>query len=151
MKKKGPSGARKERLTPMKKDLIAVFILMLSGLVFLMVGMLTAADVADIITLDNKGYDQDRRGPVKFTHKKHAEDYQVACNECHHQFENGKNVWKEGDPVKKCMECHDPIEKKDNVDKLQTAFHNNCQGCHKALKDKEAPFKKCTDCHEKKS
>jgi hypothetical protein len=62
--------------------------------------------------LNNKGYDQDKRGPVNFTHKKHAEDYQVACAECHHEYENGKNVWKETDPVKKCVECHDPVEKK---------------------------------------
>jgi len=135
----------------MKKELLAGFVLIVSAVVFLMVGMPTAADVADVITIENKGYDQDRRGPVNLTHKKHAEDYQVACNECHHEYENGENVWKEGDPVKKCIECHDPIEKKGNVEKLQLAFHNNCQGCHKGLKDREAPFRKCTDCHERKS
>jgi hypothetical protein len=74
----------------MKKNLVAGFILIVSALVFLVVGMPTAADVADIIVIDNKGYDQDRRGPVKFTHKKHAEDYKVACNECHHEYENGE-------------------------------------------------------------
>jgi hypothetical protein len=135
----------------MKKHFFAVFILVVSGLVLLMVGMLTAGSVQDVIPIENKGYDQDKRGPVNFTHKKHAEDYQVACAECHHEYENGKNVWKETDPVKKCVECHDPVEKKGDVDKLQTAFHNNCQGCHKELKDKEAPFRKCTDCHQKKS
>jgi hypothetical protein len=135
----------------MKKHFFAVFILVVSGLVLLMVGMLAAGSVQDVISIENKGYDQDKRGPVNFTHKKHAEDYQVACAECHHEYENGKNVWKETDPVKKCVECHDPVEKKGDVDKLQTAFHNNCQGCHKELKDKEAPFRKCTDCHQKKS
>ena len=134
----------------MKKGLFAVIILIFSGLVFLMAGMLTAADVADVIIIENKGHDPDRRGPVKLTHKKHAEDYEVACSECHHEYENGKNVWKEGDPVKKCIECHDTAEKRDNADKLQTAFHNNCQGCHRELKDKEAPYRRCTDCHERK-
>jgi hypothetical protein len=135
----------------MKKNLVAGFILIVSALVFLTAGMPTAADVAEVIAINNKGYDQDRRGPVNFSHKKHAEDYKVACDQCHHEFENGKNVWKEGDPVKQCIECHDPIEKKGNAEKLQTAFHENCQGCHRDLKDKEAPFKRCTDCHEKKS
>jgi len=135
----------------MKKNLVAGFILVVSALVFLTVSMPTAADVAEVIVINNQGYDQDRRGPVNFSHKKHAEDYKVACNDCHHEFENGTNVWKEGDPVKQCIECHDPIEKKGNAEKLQTAFHDNCQGCHRDLKDKEAPFKKCTDCHEKKS
>jgi hypothetical protein len=135
----------------MKKNLVAGFILIVSALVFLTAGMPTAADVAEVIVINNQGYDQDRRGPVNFSHKKHAEDYKVACDECHHEFENGKNVWKEGDPVKQCIECHDPIEKKGNAEKLQTAFHENCQGCHRDLKDKEAPFKRCTDCHEKKS
>jgi hypothetical protein len=135
----------------MKKNLVAGFILVVSALVFLTAGMPTAADVAEVIVINNQGYDQDRRGPVNFSHKKHAEDYKVACNDCHHEFENGTNVWKEGDPVKQCIECHDPIEKKGNAEKLQTAFHDNCQGCHRDLKDKEAPFKKCTDCHEKKS
>ncbi|MFO7461944.1 MAG: cytochrome c3 family protein [Desulfatiglandales bacterium] len=135
----------------MKKNLVAGFILIVSALVFLTAGMPTAADVAEIIVINNQGYDQDRRGPVNFSHKKHAEDYKVACDECHHEFENGKNVWKEGDPVKQCIECHDPIEKKGNAEKLQTAFHDNCHGCHRELKDKEAPFKKCTDCHERKS
>jgi len=135
----------------MKRNLVAGFILMVSALVFLTVGMPTAADVAEVVVINNKGYDQDRRGPVNFSHKKHADDYKVACNECHHEFENGKNVWKEGDPSKQCIECHDPIEKKGNAQKLQTAFHDNCQGCHRELEGKEAPFKRCTDCHERKS
>ena len=132
----------------MKKHLFAVFILVVSGLVLLMVGMLTAGSAPDVIPIENKGYDQDRRGHVNFTHKKHTEEYQVGCAECHHEYENGKNVWKETDPVKKCVECHDPVEKKGDVDKLQLAFHNNCQGCHKELKGKEAPSKKCADCHQ---
>jgi predicted aldo/keto reductase-like oxidoreductase len=134
----------------MKKNLVAGFILIVSALVFLTAGMPTAADVAEVIVIDNKGYDQDRRGPVNFSHKKHAEDYKVACDECHHEFENGKNVWKEGDPVKQCIECHDPIEKKGNAEKLQTAFHKIARDAT-GMKDKEAPFKRCTDCHEKKS
>lgn len=134
----------------MKKGFWTVAMLIVSGLVFLTVGMLTAADVPDEVTIENKAYKADKKGPVKLSHKKHASDYKVACTECHHAFQDGKNVWKDSDPVKKCSECHDPEEKKGNADKLMNAYHQNCQGCHKALTGKEAPYKKCNDCHEKK-
>ena len=92
-----------------------------------------------------------RKGPVKLTHKKHSADYKVACADCHHEYKDGKNVWKEGDPVKKCSACHDANEKKDKADKLQNAYHKNCKDCHKKAveegKVKDAPFKKCNDCH----
>lgn len=134
-----------------RKRFIRVFPLTGSFVVFLAAGILTAASVTDVIKIDNKGYQQDRRGPVNLSHKKHAEDYKVACNQCHHEYKDGKNVWKDTDPVKKCIECHDPVEKKGNADTLQNAYHKNCQGCHKELQGKEAPYKKCTDCHERKS
>jgi Class III cytochrome C family len=134
----------------MKKRLLAVWIPIVSGLIFLTVGVLTAASVPDDVRIENKGYKADKKGPVKLSHKKHTEEYKVACTDCHHEYKDGKNTWKDTDPVKKCSDCHDPEEKKDNVDKLQNAFHKNCQSCHKELKGKEAPYKKCNDCHEKK-
>ena len=98
------------------------------------------------------------KGPVKFTHKKHAEDYKVACADCHHVYKDGKNVWKQGDQVDRCEKCHtEPTiqgEKKLPPDQqklnLKIAFHENCQGCHQKLK-KEKPDTKapvtCTGCH----
>ena len=87
------------------------------------------------------------------THKKHVADYKVKCAECHHVYKEKKNVWKEGDPVQKCGECHDPKAKKGEGIKLQSAFHKNCKTCHKDLekaKKKTGPVKKCKECHEKK-
>jgi hypothetical protein len=133
-----------------KAKLRLIMAAIFTGLIFLAVGALTAADVPDVISIENKGYKSDKKGPVKLTHKKHSVDYKVKCDECHHVFKDGKNVWKEGDPVQKCSACHDPEEKKAGADKLQTAFHKNCQTCHKQLKDKEAPYKKCNDCHQSK-
>jgi len=98
------------------------------------------------------------KGPVKFTHKKHAEDYKIACADCHHVYKDGKNVWKQGDQVDRCEKCHtEPTiqgEKKLPPDQqklnLKIAFHDNCQGCHQKLK-KEKPDTKapvtCTGCH----
>ena len=53
-----------------------------------------------------------------------------------------------------CKECHDPGKKQGKKQyKLQNAFHKNCKVCHKEANKsgKKAPYKKCNDCHEKKS
>jgi len=134
----------------MIKRPLTLTLLMVGALLFVAAGVFASAQkAADEFNIENK-FKDDKKGPVKLTHKKHAEAYKVACTECHHEYKDGKNVWKDTDPVKKCSACHDPEEKKDNVDKLQNAFHKNCQTCHKELKGKEAPYKKCNDCHEKK-
>jgi len=136
----------------MKRRTLNLILVALFGVVFVTVGVLTAADVPDEVIIKNEGYKSDKKGPVKLTHKKHAVDYKIACNECHHEYKDGKNVWKEGDPVKKCSTCHDPNKKQGDVMKLQNAFHKNCKDCHKeaSKEGKEAPYKKCNDCHDKK-
>jgi len=99
-----------------------------------------------------------------FNHKKHNVDYKVACTNCHHKYEGKKNVWKEGDPVKKCDGCHNIVDltKKTDPMSLYAAFHNNCVGCHKEhMKEWKATGKAagkpkpdipvgCTKCHKKK-
>jgi predicted CXXCH cytochrome family protein len=87
------------------------------------------------------------------THKKHSADYKIACAECHHVYEGGKNVFKEGDPVQKCSGCHDAVKSEGKVKKLMLAYHKNCQGCHKEMNkagEKTGPTRKCNDCHAKK-
>ncbi|MCJ7682770.1 MAG: cytochrome c family protein, partial [Desulfobacteraceae bacterium] len=121
-------------------------------------GALTAAEkqaVPDEITLENKGYTKDKKGPVKLAHKKHNVDFKIACAECHHMYKDGKNVWKDGDHVDKCSKCHDPKAKNEKTKaiKLQNSYHNNCKTCHKTLAaegKKTGPFKKCNECHAKK-
>jgi hypothetical protein len=93
-----------------------------------------------------------------FSHKKHSEEYKIACNQCHHVYKDGKNVWKEGDAVDKCEKCHTEAtiqgEKKLPPDQqklnLKLAFHNNCIPCHqkekKAKPDTKAPVT-CAQCH----
>ena len=139
----------------MKKRLLTLVMVVFTGLLFLTVGALIAADVPDEATIENEGYKKDKKGPVKLSHKKHSEEYKVACADCHHDYKDGKNVWKDTDPVKKCSECHNPLKKDGKIKKLQNAYHRNCKNCHKEViaKDatKKAPFKKCTECHQKKS
>ncbi|MDQ1333280.1 MAG: hypothetical protein QG552_230 [Thermodesulfobacteriota bacterium] len=138
----------------MSKKLLTLLTVVLSGFLFLSVGILVAADAPDEVVIENKGYAKDTKGPVKLTHKKHHADYKVACAECHHVIKDGKNVWKEGDKVQKCSACHNPEKKEGNVLKLNNAYHNNCKDCHKALEEAgkpTGPFKKCNDCHQKAS
>jgi Ni/Co efflux regulator RcnB len=119
-----------------------------------MITVLPAADhqpFPEEITINNEGYEADRKGPVEFTHIDHAESYEVACKECHHDYMDGKNIWEEGDYVPKCIECHDPQESDGNIKNLRLSFHRNCKICHRNLAkegiSEDAPYTKCRDCH----
>ncbi len=111
------------------------------------------SDIPEDIKIDYKTkFEKSIKPAVEFTHKKHIEEHKVACADCHHVYTDGKNVWKQGDPVQKCEECH-PTDRKEakekNVYDLRNAFHKNCQGCHKDLvkQGKKAPVK-CNECHK---
>jgi len=143
-----------------KQPVVNSFILALAA-VFIASFAVVAADAPDTITLNSALWPEHTKGLVEFSHKKHAEDYEVACTECHHKYEGGNNVWKEGDAVQKCEECHtEPTikgEKKLPEDQqklnLKLAFHNNCVSCHKALKKEDKKTKApttCAKCHPKK-
>ena len=116
----------------------------------------------EVIVIDNKGYIEERKGPSKFEHVKHASEYKISCWDCHHDYkevinkETDKaekiNIWSPWGESKKCSECHDPIKiKDDNAIKLQSAYHKNCKGCHeerKIFKNDYMAYRKCTGCHE---
>lgn len=143
----------------MKNRKLTILATISSCLLFMLAGTLTVAKeeqpVPDKIILEGEGYKSDRKGPVDFSHLSHIEDYEVSCKECHHLYKDGKNVWEEGDPVKKCSSCHSPLESKGNVKKLSIAFHENCKTCHKKAVaegiSEDAPYKSCYHCHERES
>jgi len=113
---------------------------------------ITDSQNPDIIIIDNDDYERDRKGPVRFEHKKHAYDYEVSCWECHHEYEDGENIWSPWGTTLACIDCHDPETKFDNILKLQTAYHNNCKTCHKEqaiFGDNPLDYRKCNKCHEK--
>ncbi len=134
----------------MKKGLLTTIVLALVCMLFFVANVIIAADFPNDITISNDGYKKDIKTPVNFSHMIHSTDYGIDCTECHHNYEDGQNVWQNGDPVKKCVECHDPNTNQGNAKKLMMAFHDNCQKCHKDQnkEGKNAPVK-CDDCHKK--
>ena len=120
----------------------------------------------DIIVMDNPLYKKHSKGIVEFTHKKHVEEYTIACGSCHHD-ETGKPLeLTYDDPVQNCIECHketkkpkgEKLPKKEKIAKYHfEAIHANCIGCHKDYnKEKGDPKGKgpapssCKNCHPKK-
>ncbi len=107
----------------------------------------------DVIVINNKEYKSKRRGPVSFTHLKHAKNYNISCWECHHEYEDSTNVWVPwSDETPGCADCHDPGKGEGKMYGLQKAYHVNCRGCHQKLKEqgkKTGPYRGCFECHEK--
>ncbi len=79
--------------------------------------------------------------PAEFSHKSHIGSF-PQCTTCHHKPQSY-------DGLGKCSACHlkTPAENA-KPSKLEDAFHNQCQGCHK--KDDQGPTG-CEDCHQPKS
>ena len=105
------------------------------------------------LVINNTVYKTDRKGSVLFSHSEHADGYVESCEGCHHEYKDGQNIWEEGQPVKKCFSCHDPSKRDGRIRKLNIAYHKNCKGCHRELAREgstQAPYRQCTDCHEKR-
>jgi hypothetical protein len=137
----------------MKRGIFFLSAVIVCIALFAGVGVLIAVDQPEEMLIKSEAFPKYKKGPVPFIHKKHNVDYAVACTECHHVYKEGQNVYKEGDPVQKCSACHDPVKSKGKAKKLMIAYHRNCQGCHKALKEagkNTGPTTKCNDCHQRK-
>ena len=129
---------------------IAVSFLYLTGLPL---SAEEAQEAPEEIVINNQVYKTDRKGSVLFSHSEHADGYVESCDGCHHEYKDGQNIWEEGQPVKKCSSCHDPSKRVGKIRKLNIAFHKNCKGCHRELAKEgptQAPYRQCTDCHEKR-
>ncbi len=83
--------------------------------------------------------------PVWFSHRSH-ESRQVACRQCHHDYQGKVNLWNRGQPVKKCSACHREQAQDGRLD-LENAVHRQCKGCHLKLRQ-QAQKPGPTDCQE---
>jgi c(7)-type cytochrome triheme protein len=112
-------------------------------------GSMICAQPEEIILNHTEDFKEKRRPSVIFPHELHIE--RLECLDCHHKYENGKNVLdedelEEGNPVAKCSGCHNLKNKCD----LQKAFHRQCLNCHANNKkpgEKTGP-RMCIGCHK---
>jgi len=108
-------------------------------------GSLTEAPAVSLLSLPVAG--SKRKPPVKFSHRVH-EARQVACAQCHHDYQGKRNVWREGQPVEKCVACHGPRPEVRRLD-AKNAYHRQCKGCHLRLRQQGRPAGpiECRGCH----
>lgn len=135
-----------------------VFIIMTCGVSF------SGSQVADTFNIETKDIKNRKKGPpkyklVEFTHKKHIDEYNLSCGECHHDKGNKPLDLKPGDQVQKCVECHSKLKKdkknKKDIMVLENAMHGNCVTCHKEVNKKAGDPKgrkgpaptSCSKCH----
>ena len=131
--------------------------------------------IEDVIRLEEKAYKKHKEKIVIFSHKKHQDEYakkhteffKNSCGECHHDENNKPRVdLKDGDDVKRCIECHKKPEyaigrkvkglsKEEKREFHANAMHDNCRGCHRKynkknkLKSKSKGYapNSCKTCH----
>ena len=106
----------------------------------------------DQLLLDHtKDFGKKSRAPVSFSHNRHV-DVTGSCKDCHHIYEQEKNVLDEGQleqggAAVRCSSCH-PSKSRLS---LERAFHDQCMGCHRkvrAEKKKGGP-RYCGECHRR--
>ncbi len=142
------------------------FIIACSTFVLILASDFTFAGdkVEDTFNIETKEIKKRKKAPpkyklVSFTHKKHAQEYEISCGDCHHDNNNKPLSLKSGDPVQRCVECHTKLKKdkknKKDIMVLENAMHGNCITCHKEI-NKKAGDKKglkgpapasCGKCH----
>jgi hypothetical protein len=138
IREKGGQGFMDKKIIPIIAGLVFF------GSLIVLQGVFGQQEAKEVINIEYpEHHTKDRYQAVQFAHKKHADAYK-DCKTCHH-------TWKEGENVKKCVECHKK-ETKDSAIKLEKAFHNNCRNCHRNLKKagKATGPTICTKCHPKK-
>jgi Class III cytochrome C family len=92
------------------------------------------------------------RPSVSLPHNRHVEAG-ISCKDCHHLYENGKNILdesklEEGNKEIRCAACHG-LKSRLN---LEEAFHNQCIGCHRKyqIEKKKTGPRYCGGCHVRK-
>jgi octaheme c-type cytochrome (tetrathionate reductase family) len=86
---------------------------------------------------------EDKYGPVRFMHAKHAARLEDNCALCHHYKPAGKNA----PEIVPCRACHRESFDNQAAGKigLKAAYHQQCMGCHEDMH--EGPVD-CLGCHQ---
>lgn len=146
----------KGALKMMSKRFLILMAVVGMAILFAATGLYAGTDVKDTFTIKTDKYEQRRKTPVEFAHKKHIEEYGYSCGECHHDADGQPRTDLEmGDEVQECIVCHDKMKgARDDIKVHKNAMHGNCQECHKSYNEEEAGDARrgpaptrCSDCH----
>ncbi len=114
------------------------------ALVLVIAGTLAAQE--DRHFLESKAFDDRQRPGVVFKHLFHYE--MIDCMDCHHDYDDGENVWDMYSGKNYCSDCH-TVQGEGKVMGLMDAFHESCVGCHQKTLDQgqsTGPIM-CGECH----
>lgn len=127
----------------MRQKILILFIAVVTTL--MMAGSVMAQE--EVLKLEHQAFGDRQRPAVTFSHAKHYET--IACTDCHHFYENGKNVWDESRGAN-CAACHQ-LKAEGKKTGLMKAFHDNCVGCHRktGAEGKKTGPVICGECHVK--
>jgi hypothetical protein len=139
------------------------------------VGLTTAAEMPDVIKMENPAYSEHTKPIVEFPHNKHTDQFpskqpelfSEGCGTCHHD-EDGQPLvdLTAGDAVNPCIECHSEpgripgeIKKQMREENLSReerqvrereyhaeALHDKCRGCHRSVRKKDRSTSAPTTC-----
>ena len=133
----------------MKKSMILTLAIAALIIAFILPTMGVAQHAApapgdDYMIPKPEGYEPKQKS-IPFSHTAHAD---IDCYHCHHT----------GDVTQGCMDagCHDLInpaspEERRDIRFFEKAYHDQCIGCHRDLRQKEEPTGPvaCVGCHPK--
>ncbi len=126
----------------MKKQFRCLLVSVLVPLCHLMV----AGAQENMTAVDNSVFGKPERTQAIFRHDSHNETAKIdACNECHHEYQDGKRLEDASSEDKRCSDCHG-LADSGRMPSLRKAFHLNCRGCHE--KSGQGPVM-CGECHIK--
>lgn len=152
----------------MNKKTIILLITIVASSFFAAAILFAGTTVPDTFKMETKEYTVREYNPATLSHKKHIEEYNLKCGECHHNEKNEPlNDLKPGDKVQRCIECHKipskKPKKKKGMPKVKLsdkqrreyhaeALHDNCKKCHKSFNKEIKKFnKKVTNKNDRKA
>lgn len=101
-----------------------------------------------MMVMNHKEIGAHERPLVQFNHEKHSTN--IACLQCHHDFDKYMNNTGGEDKAQACTTCHSGP--KSGSLTLTERFHAQCKGCHEDQFARQRPSGPvmCGECHVRK-
>jgi len=116
------------------------------AVLFSLFAVLSGFSQEDVKTVQDKAFNPRtmERTSVIFLHDAHNEKAKIEeCNECHHDYKDGKKIEDASSEGTACSECHKSRDGEDPLPLIR-AYHLQCKGCH--AEKRKGPGM-CGECH----